>query len=118
MIFSRVCAALLTVLALLGLVTPAAASPAVACERGELCLWSGLSFHGESGTFGIGSFAVGECLVLGRESRSLANLLRHDVTVYESSECATESDFTTYPGLGTYVPATPFVVRAIQIWPT
>ncbi|GLW92638.1 peptidase inhibitor family I36 protein [Actinokineospora globicatena] len=101
--------------AALGFTVPAAASPF--CDRGEFCVWSGISFRGESGKFGIGSSAVGECIVLGRESRSLANLLRHDVTVYESPECATEADFTTYPGLGTYVPTTPFVVRAIQLWP-
>ncbi|MCP2273378.1 hypothetical protein LV75_005907 [Actinokineospora diospyrosa] len=107
---------MLVLVAVLGLAVPASA--AVACERGELCLWAGLAFRGESGRFGVGSAAEGECVVLGRESRSLANLLRRDVTVYESAECATETDFVTYPGLGTYVPATPFVVRAIQVWPT
>ncbi|MFC7613083.1 hypothetical protein ACFQV2_05050 [Actinokineospora soli] len=38
------------------------------------------------------------------------------MTVYQSPECATEGEFDTYPGKGTYVPCAPFVVRAVQIW--
>ncbi|MBM7772078.1 hypothetical protein JOD54_002282 [Actinokineospora baliensis] len=107
----------LSLVAVFGLAAPASASVSVRCDRGELCVWSGLAFRGESGRLGVGAVAEGECLVLGRETRSLVNLLRREVTVYESAECATAADFTTYPGMGTYVPATPFVVRAIQVWP-
>ncbi|WP_026422329.1 peptidase inhibitor family I36 protein [Actinokineospora inagensis] len=102
-------------LACFGLALPASAAQ-VPCERGELCLWAGSSFRGEVGKFGLGTVTEGECVPVGRDTRSFVNWLRRDVTVYESPDCATEADFTTYPGLGTYVPESPFVVRAIQVW--
>ncbi|PPK70113.1 peptidase inhibitor family I36 protein [Actinokineospora auranticolor] len=104
---------LVVVLGMLGLAAPASAT---VCDPGTICLWPLPGFQGPMEVVGIEDVVLGDCLPLEGEYRSFVNRLKQDVTVYESVECATEADFTTYPGLGTYVPSTPFVVRGIQAW--
>ena len=114
----------LLLLAAIGLLTSAGAAQAASvppdpgCQKGEFCLWSVNAYGGEIERFDLRTANPGECIPLpaGFAGSSFANLLSRDVTVYQSEECSTEGDFTTYPGGGTYVPDAPFVVRGIQIW--
>ncbi|WP_018684062.1 peptidase inhibitor family I36 protein [Actinokineospora enzanensis] len=87
------------------------------CEQGELCLWEADGFRGSVDRLTLADTVPGECVVLAGDTRSFANLMSRDVTVYQSEECSTEGDFTTYPGSGTWVPRAPFLVRAVQLWP-
>jgi hypothetical protein len=101
--------------------TPALSSPSgadPACAVGELCLWNSETYSGQNQHYDLRTANPEDCIVLpeGFEAHSFANRLTRDVTVYQSEECSTEGDFTTYPGGGTYVPQSPFVVRAIKIW--
>ncbi|GLZ43210.1 hypothetical protein Acsp05_68340 [Actinokineospora sp. NBRC 105648] len=106
-------------LAVLGLVSaPVTAAAAVGCDRGELCLWPATGFRGEVVRISLAETNPGECVPLEVAARSFVNLMSRDVIVYQTGECTTEGDFRTYPGEGTYVPVSPFVVRGIQLWPT
>ncbi|MGQ0838245.1 peptidase inhibitor family I36 protein [Actinokineospora sp.] len=109
--------AVLAIVALLGGTTAATADPA-RCDRGELCLWSASAYRGDLIRVSLSTTNPDECVPVpsGLDARSFANLLRRPVTVYQSAECATEGEFDTYPGGGTYVPYAPFVVRGLQIW--
>lgn len=106
----------LSVLGLAFVAVPASAS--VGCDAGELCLWSGVSYRGPVVALSLSDTNPGECVPIEGEGRSFANLLSRPVTVYQSADCATEGEFDTYPGRGTYVPCAPFVVRGVQIWST
>jgi Peptidase inhibitor family I36 len=108
-------ALVLTVVA--GTVTTAAADASPKCDQGEFCAWAKENYTGAARRHNLETANPGECVVLeGLVAHSLANRLRKDVTVYQGETCSTEAEFTTYPKGGTYVPAAPFVVRAIQIW--
>lgn len=101
--------------------TASAASPAgadPACTVGELCLWNSETYSGQTQHYDLRTANPEDCIPLPEafEGHSFANRLTRDVTIYQSAECSTEGDFTTYPGGGTYVPQSPFVVRAIKIW--
>ncbi|MGW5054180.1 peptidase inhibitor family I36 protein [Actinokineospora sp. NPDC004072] len=106
--------AVLSVVALASLTTPASA--AVDCSRGELCLWSDTSFRGTMIRLTLADTNLAECVPIGVMAHSFINRLNRPVSVYQSLECATEGEFDTYPGGGTYVPSAPFVVRGVQIW--
>ncbi|WIX83986.1 peptidase inhibitor family I36 protein [Amycolatopsis carbonis] len=95
---------------------PATSDPA--CTVGELCLWTTESYSGTTQHYDLRTANPEDCIPLpeGFEGHSFVNRLTRDVTIYQSEECTTEGDFTTYPGGGTYVPQSPFVVRAIKIW--
>ena len=112
--------ALLAVLTALGGATVAMASADVgACERGEVCLWSEVDYRGTPYRHTLADTTTNECvhIPVGMDIRSFVNHLSgRQVTVYQSRECATEGEFDTYPGGGTYVPEAPYVVRAFQIW--
>jgi Peptidase inhibitor family I36 len=90
----------------------------VGCERGEFCLWWLEGYRGAITRVSLDTANPGECVPLpGRfEGRSFANRSSRQVTVYQDRSCSTEGEFDTYPGLGTYVPEAPYVVRAVQIW--
>ncbi|MGW4484935.1 peptidase inhibitor family I36 protein [Amycolatopsis sp. NPDC004368] len=94
----------------------AASDPA--CTVGELCLWTADTYSGTTQHYDLRTANPEDCIPLpeGFEGHSFVNRLTRDVTIYQSEECTTEGDFTTYPGGGTYVPQSPFVVRAIKIW--
>lgn len=104
----------LSVVGLAFLVAPASAS--TGCDAGELCLWPQPGYRGSAVRLSLADTNPGECVPVGVEGRSFANLLSRPVTVYQSLDCATEGEFDTYPGRGTYVPCGPFVVRGVQIW--
>jgi hypothetical protein len=102
----------------------ACAAPAVAdtapkpCERGEFCLWPGEDYQGELQRIALENANPGECVPLpeGFDARAFANRTKRPVTVYQGRDCATEAEFDTYPGGGTFVPAAPYMVRGVQIW--
>lgn len=92
--------------------------PESVCQQGEFCLWSAENYGATLQQLDLRTANPEECIALpdGMSGKSFVNLLDRDVTVYQSTECTTEGDFTTYPGHGTYVPHAPFVVRAVKIW--
>jgi hypothetical protein len=89
-----------------------------ACERGEFCLWPGEEYSGDIHRFALENANPGECVPLpdAVDARSFANRTARPVTVYQGRDCATEGEFDTYPGGGTFVPVAPYVVRGVQIW--
>ncbi|MFC4853268.1 peptidase inhibitor family I36 protein [Actinophytocola glycyrrhizae] len=107
------------VAALLAGAAPATAQPdPQRCERGEFCLWPDEDHQGEIQRIALENANPGECVPLpaGFDARSFANRTKRPVTVYQGRDCATEAEFDTYPGGGTFVPAAPYVVRGVQIW--
>lgn len=97
---------------------PPTPRPEYWCEQGEFCTWTGDLYSGEITRFHLRNTNPEECTPLpeGVSAHSLANRIDRHVTVYQDRECATEADFTTYPGPGTFVHEAPFVVRAVQLW--
>ncbi|OQO89446.1 peptidase inhibitor I36 [Saccharomonospora piscinae] len=89
-----------------------------ACERGEFCLWSEQDYGGTLVRLDLRNTNPEQCREVpdGVEGRAFGNLLNRHVTVYQDGDCATEGDFSTYPGPGTFVPRSPYVVRAVKIW--
>jgi hypothetical protein len=97
---------------------PAAAHPPRSCEPGTFCVWPEEYYGGTIARFDLRNTTPEQCVPLpgGIEARSFANRIDRQVTVYQDRHCSTEADFSTFPGPGTYVPRSPYVVRAIQIW--
>lgn len=101
-----------------GTAAPPNDRPEFGCASGEFCTWSG-ELYGETMTrFDLRTVNPEECFALpeGAVANSFANRLDRDVTIYQDAKCSTEGDFITYPGHDTFVPKSPFVVRAIKIW--
>ncbi|MFC8899245.1 peptidase inhibitor family I36 protein [Streptomyces cinereoruber] len=103
--------------------TPAAKSAASgpklgACGPGKLCLWPKPDFKGRARTHELATTDVDSCVALpaGTSAQSLANRTGRPVTTYQSAECEETGEFETYPGKGTWVPQTPYEVRAFKIW--
>ncbi len=119
---TRIRAALVALLAALTVLAGASAASAdsLGCDRAELCLWTGTAYRGTVSKLSLNDVNPGECVPLPdtADARSFANLLSRAAILYQGRECSTEGEFDTYPGDGTYVPESPFVVRAVQIWPT
>ncbi|MEU6646945.1 peptidase inhibitor family I36 protein [Saccharomonospora sp. NPDC046836] len=92
--------------------------PEFSCDLGEFCAWTGEFYGGQIVRFDLRNTNPEECVPLpeGVDARSFGNRIDRHVTVYQDRNCATEGDFSTYPGPGTFVPQGPYVVRAIQIW--
>lgn len=113
-------------LAATALLAPAAASAAQeapqprlgACAAGELCLWPKSGFQGARTAHEIAGTDIDSCVPLpaGTTAVSLANRTGRPVTTYQSAECAETGEFETYPGGGTWVPESPYRVRAFKIW--
>ncbi|MFF8509582.1 peptidase inhibitor family I36 protein [Streptomyces sp. NPDC015492] len=101
---------------------PAAAAPAGtvlgACGPGRLCLWPKPDFKGRAQTHELATTDIDSCVALppGASAQSLANRTGRPVTTYQSAECAETGEFETYPGRGTWVPQTPYEVRAFKLW--
>ncbi|MFD7321091.1 peptidase inhibitor family I36 protein [Streptomyces sp. NPDC059875] len=100
---------------------PVAAAPAPglgACGPGQLCLWPKAGFKGTVRTHELADTDIESCVALppGTSARALANRTGRPVTTYQSAECAETGEFETYPGRGTWVPETPYEVRAFKIW--
>lgn len=89
-----------------------------ACETGEFCLWPEAGYGGTMVRLDLRNTNPDECAPLpdGMSARSFVNRVDRHVTVYQDAECSTEADFSTYPGPDTFVPRSPYVVRAVQIW--
>jgi hypothetical protein len=88
------------------------------CVAGELCLWTETEFRGARHTHELAGTDIESCVALprGASAQALANRTGRPVTTYQSVECAETGEFETYPGGGTWVPRSPYRVRAFKIW--
>lgn len=99
--------------------TASAAPPRLgACAAGELCLWAGSDFRGARQVHELAGTDIESCVPLppGTSAQALANRTGRPVTTYQSGECAETGEFETYPGGGTWVPSSPYRVRAFKVW--
>lgn len=87
------------------------------CRAGEFCAWTGRGYTGARHVRDLSSADVESCVPLpkGMDARSFANRVGRPVTTYQDRECSTEAEFDTYPGGGTWVPESPYTVRAFTI---
>ncbi|MBD0707990.1 MULTISPECIES: peptidase inhibitor family I36 protein [unclassified Streptomyces] len=88
------------------------------CGPGRLCLWPKPDFKGRAASHELSTTDIDSCIALptGTTAQSLANRTGRPVTTYQSAECAETGEFETYPGRGTWVPQTPYEVRAFKLW--
>ncbi|MFH8792793.1 peptidase inhibitor family I36 protein [Streptomyces sp. NPDC017941] len=88
------------------------------CGPGELCLWQKPGFQGKRHLHELAGTDIESCIPLpaGSGAQSLANRTGRPVTTYQSAECEETAEFHTYPGGGTWVPESPYRVRAVKIW--
>ncbi|UQA95572.1 peptidase inhibitor family I36 protein [Streptomyces halobius] len=88
------------------------------CSAGQLCLWPKADFGGRRHTYDLSGTGIESCVPLpeGVSAASLANRTGRPVTTYQSAECAETGEFDTYPGGGSWVPQSPYQVRAFKIW--
>ncbi|MFF8834958.1 peptidase inhibitor family I36 protein [Streptomyces sp. NPDC015130] len=88
------------------------------CGPGRLCLWPKPDFKGRVQSHELATTDIESCVALppGTSAQSLANRTGRPVTTYQSAECAETGEFETYPGRGTWMPQTPYEVRAFKIW--
>ncbi|WP_327236796.1 peptidase inhibitor family I36 protein [Streptomyces sp. NBC_01317] len=91
-----------------------------ACAAGELCLWGKDDFTGSRWIHELSGLDIDSCVPLpaGATAASLANRTGRPVTTYQSAECGETGEFETYPGGGTWVPRSPYRVRAFKVWET
>ncbi|MEV0096931.1 peptidase inhibitor family I36 protein [Streptomyces sp. NPDC050738] len=89
-----------------------------ACAPGALCLWDAPGFKGGHLTYELTETGTGSCVALpaGTTAQALANRMGRPVTTYQSAECEETGEFETYPGGGTWVPQSPYLVRAFKVW--
>ncbi|MEU9984653.1 peptidase inhibitor family I36 protein [Streptomyces sp. NPDC050856] len=103
-----------------GTAVPAAAGPPALgpCAAGQLCLWAKEEFRGARRTYELTGVDIESCVVLpgAATATALANRTGRPVTTYQSAECAETAEFETYPGTGTWVPRSPYQVRAFKVW--
>ncbi|MFC8590327.1 peptidase inhibitor family I36 protein [Streptomyces atroolivaceus] len=94
---------------------PAGLAP---CGAGQLCLWAKPDFTGARQVHELSTVDIESCVPLpaGSHAQSLVNRTGRPVTTYQSAECAETGEFETYPGGGTWVPRSPYTVRAFKIW--
>ncbi|MFI8252799.1 peptidase inhibitor family I36 protein [Streptomyces filamentosus] len=97
---------------------PAAGAATGVCGPGRLCLWPRPDFKGRPWTYELATTDLDSCVALpaGASAQSLAVRTGRPVTTYQSGECAEAGEFETYPGRGTWVPQTPYEVRAFKLW--
>ncbi|WP_282698167.1 peptidase inhibitor family I36 protein [Streptomyces sp. CC208A] len=101
-----------------GTTAQAAGTALGACGPGRLCLWPKADFKGRPWAYELATTDIESCVALpaGASAQSLAVRTGRPVTAYQSAECAETGEFETYPGKGTWVPQTPYEVRAFKIW--
>ncbi|MGW2391933.1 peptidase inhibitor family I36 protein [Streptomyces lydicamycinicus] len=89
-----------------------------ACDAGQLCLWPTAGFRGGRRTYELSGTDIERCVPLpkGSSVAALANRTGRPVTTYQSGECAETAEFDTYPGGGSWVPRSPYRVRAFKVW--
>ncbi|MEU3226496.1 peptidase inhibitor family I36 protein [Streptomyces sp. NPDC006976] len=105
---------------------PAAAAPAPVaapvglgnCASGQLCLWAKPDFTGARQIHELSTIDIESCVPLktGTTAQALANRTGRPVTTYQSATCAETGEFETYPGGGTWLPRSPYQVRAFKVW--
>ncbi|MFF0049417.1 peptidase inhibitor family I36 protein [Streptomyces sp. NPDC005498] len=88
------------------------------CGSGQLCFWAKPDFTGARQIHELSGTDIDSCVPLppGSTAQALANRTGRPVTTYQSAECAETGEFETYPGGGTWVPQSPYQVRAFKIW--
>ncbi|MFD3514009.1 peptidase inhibitor family I36 protein [Streptomyces sp. NPDC058657] len=88
------------------------------CAAGELCLWQKPGFQGKRYTHELSGTDIESCVPLppGADAQALANRTGRPVTTYQSAQCAETGEFDTYPGGGSWVPQSPYRVRAFKVW--
>ncbi|MGW2026326.1 peptidase inhibitor family I36 protein [Streptomyces decoyicus] len=88
------------------------------CAAGQLCLWPKADFGGERRTHELSDTDIESCVPLpgNTGAAALANRTGRPVTTYQSAECAETAEFDTYPGGGSWVPRSPYQVRAFKVW--
>ncbi|GGR03616.1 peptidase inhibitor family I36 protein [Streptomyces netropsis] len=88
-----------------------------ACAAGQLCLWQKTGFHGTRSTSELTDIAIESCVTLpaGTSAASLVNRTGRPVTTYQSATCGETGEFDTYPS-GSWVPESPYQVRAYKVW--
>ncbi|MFJ2701598.1 peptidase inhibitor family I36 protein [Streptomyces sp. NPDC087428] len=88
------------------------------CGAGQLCLWAKPGFTGARQVHELSTIDIDSCVPLpaGSAVQALANRTGRPVTTYQSAECAETGEFETYPGGGTWVPQSPYQVRAFKVW--
>ncbi|MGY5123785.1 peptidase inhibitor family I36 protein [Streptomyces nigrescens] len=88
------------------------------CDAGQLCLWPKADFGGARRTYELSGTDIESCVPLpeGSGAAALANRTGRPVTTYQSVECAETAEFDTYPGGGSWVPRSPYRVRAFKVW--
>ncbi|MEV5592280.1 peptidase inhibitor family I36 protein [Streptomyces sp. NPDC052496] len=88
------------------------------CATGQFCVWPGRGFGGKRLTYELSGTDIESCVTLpaGVRAVSFANRTGRPVTTYQSAECAETGEFDTYPGGGSWVPESPYQVRAFKIW--
>ncbi|NHD18176.1 MULTISPECIES: peptidase inhibitor family I36 protein [unclassified Actinopolyspora] len=120
------CTPLVLALAAVALGAPAAAASGPAqdpaqdeaqCESGVFCAWPEQQYGGSPHSADLRTTNMEECVPLSGdlEAHSFVNRLNRPVTVYQDAHCGTRGEFSTYPE-GSFVPRSPFVVRAFKIW--
>lgn len=87
------------------------------CQDGAFCAWNEAEYRGRPHLTDLRGAKLETCLALpaGLEASSFINRTGKPVTVYQDPTCSTDADFSTYPS-GTFIPNSPYVARAIQIW--
>ncbi|MEV5601930.1 peptidase inhibitor family I36 protein [Streptomyces sp. NPDC052299] len=111
----------LFLLAPAGTTAPAKAAAPVSlgdCASGQLCLWAKPDFTGARQTHELSTIDIESCVPLksGTTAQALANRTGRPVTTYQSAECEETGEFETYPGGGTWLPRSPYQVRAFKVW--
>lgn len=88
------------------------------CAAGQLCFWERADFKGARRTFELARTGIESCTPFpaGTTAQAVANRTGRPVTTYQSAECAETGEFNTYPGGGTWLPRSPYQVRAFKIW--
>lgn len=100
--------------ALTGLGGTAQAQPP--CPAGSFCGYPDADYRGEPELPRTDALEQCQSLSADPELRSFINNTGRPVTVYQDPECDPHAEFATYP-TGTFVPGSPFVARAIKVWP-
>ncbi|MBT2383644.1 peptidase inhibitor family I36 protein [Streptomyces sp. ISL-11] len=117
----RVSAVALAALGLAALSVPTAGATGAGrlgpCGAGQLCVWPSAEFRGERQVSELAGIDIESCVTLpaGTSAASLANRTGRPVTTYQSATCAETGEFATYPS-GTWVPESPYAVRAYKVW--
>ncbi|WLQ33628.1 peptidase inhibitor family I36 protein [Streptomyces castrisilvae] len=88
------------------------------CASGQLCLWARPDFTGARQIHELSTIDIESCVPLktGTTAQALANRTGRPVTTYQSATCAETGEFETYPGGGTWLPRSPYQVRAFKVW--